>query len=154
MAVKKTNGIPEIKKEEAVVKAAAKETEKKVEKAVAKAEKTVEKAAAKVEKAPEEKKVAAASKKVVKKAEKAVDTAAKKVAKTVAKKADTKDAKATVILQFAGAEFKMTDILEAAKKDFASNNTVALKTITLYVKPEDGAAYYVANDDITGKVNL
>ncbi|MBP5354861.1 MAG: hypothetical protein J6Y67_06975 [Lachnospiraceae bacterium] len=143
MAVKKTNGIPEIKKEEAVVKAAAKETEKKVEKAVAK-----------VEKAPEEKKVAAAAKKVVKKAEKAVDTAAKKVAKTVAKKADTKDAKATVVLQFAGAEFKMTDILEAAKKDFAANNTVALKTITLYVKPEDGAAYYVANDDITGKVNL
>ena len=149
MAVKKAKGIPEIKKEEAVAVAAVKETEKKVEKAaekvVAKAEKAADKAS--------EKKVVAAAKKVVKKAEKAVDEVAKKAAKTV-KKADTKDAKATVILQFAGAEFKMTDILEAAKKDFAANNTVALKTITLYVKPEDGAAYYVANDDITGKVTL
>lgn len=150
MAVKKAKGIPEIKVNEAVAEAAVKETEKKVEKAAEKVAAKAEKAA---DKAPE-KKVAAAAKKVVKKAEKAVDTAAKKVAKTVAKKADTKDAKATVILQFAGAEFKMTDVLEAAKKDFAANNTVALKTITLYVKPEDGAAYYVANDDITGKVNL
>ena len=48
----------------------------------------------------------------------------------------------------------MASVLEAAKKDYAANNTAALKTITLYVKPEDGAAYYVANGDITGKVNL
>ena len=159
MAIKKIKD--EVKKDAAVVEAAAKEAEKKVEKV---AEKAAEKTAAKVEKtaakavkadkAPAaEKKVAAAAKKVVKKAEKAVDTAAKKVAKTV-KKAETKDAKASVVLQFAGAEFVMADVLEAAKKDFAANNTVALKTITLYVKPEDGAAYYVANGDITGKVNL
>jgi hypothetical protein len=159
MAVKKIKDVVEVKKD-AVVETAAKEVEKKAEKAVekaaVKAEKTVAKAAkaAKAaDKAPAEKKVVAAAKKAVKKAEKAVDTVAKKAVKTV-KKAETKDAKATVVLQFAGAEFKMADVLEAAKKDFAANNTVALKTITLYVKPEDGAAYYVANGDITGKVNL
>ncbi len=144
MATKKKE-VVEVKKEVAAAEAVAKETEKKAEKVVEKA--------AKAEKAPAEKKVAAAAKKVVKKAEKAVDTAAKKVAKTV-KKAETKDAKAEVVLQFAGAEFKMAAVLEAAKKDYAANNTAALKTITLYVKPEDGAAYYVANGDITGKVNL
>ena len=144
MATKKKE-VVEVKKEVAAAEAVAKETEKKAEKVVEKA--------VKAEKAPAEKKVAAAAKKVVKKAEKAVDTAAKKVAKTV-KKAETKDAKAEVVLQFAGAEFKMAAVLEAAKKDYAANNTAALKTITLYVKPEDGAAYYVANGDITGKVNL
>ena len=147
MATKKKE-VVEVKKEVAAAEAVAKETEKKAEKVVEKAAKAV-----KAEKAPAEKKVAAEAKKVVKKAEKAVDTAAKKVAKTV-KKGETKDAKAEVVLQFAGAEFKMAAVLEAAKKDYAANNTAALKTITLYVKPEDGAAYYVANGDITGKVNL
>lgn len=149
MATKKIKEAAEVKAAEVVE--AVKETEKKVEK---KAEKVAEKAVKAVKaEAPAEKKVVAAAKKVVKKAEKTVDAVAKKAVKTV-KKADTKDAKATVVLQYAGAEVKMADVLEAAKKDFAKNNTVALKTITLYVKPEDGAAYYVANGDITGKVNL
>ena len=29
-----------------------------------------------------------------------------------------------------------------------------LKSLTLYVKPEESAAYYVINDDVTGKVEL
>ena len=85
--------------------------------------------------------------------EKAVKETAKKAEKKAEKKVE-KAAKAEVILQFAGNEIKMVDILDAAKKDFAANNKAALKSITLYVKPEDGAAYYVANGDITGKVNL
>jgi len=144
MAIKKMKDVVEIKADVAAVEKAVKETakkaEKKVEKAVAKAEK--------VEK-PAETKVVKAAKKAVKKAEATVAEVAKKATKAVAK-----EAKAEVILQYAGCEFKIADALDAAKKDFAANNKDALKTITLYVKPEDGAAYYVANGDITGKVNL
>ena len=145
MAIKKMKDVVEIKADVAAVEKAVKETAKKAEKA----EKAVVKAAEKKAEKPAEKKAVKAAKKVVKKAEDAVATVAKKATKAVAK-----DAKAEVVLQFAGNEIKMVDVLDAAKKDFAANNKVALKTITLYVKPEDGAAYYVANGDITGKVNL
>ena len=140
MALKKMKDIVEIKADAAAVEKAVKETAKKAEK---KAEK-----AAKAEK-PAETKIVKAAKKVAKKAEAAVAEVTKKTAKAAAK-----EAKAEVILQFAGNEIKMVDVLDAAKKDFAANNKAALKSITLYVKPEDGAAYYVANGDITGKVNL
>ena len=145
MAIKKMKDVVEIKADAAAVEKAVKETAKKAEKA----EKAVVKAAEKKTEKPAEKKAVKAAKKVVKKAEDAVATVAKKATKAVAK-----EAKAEVVLQFAGNEIKMVDVLDAAKKDFAANNKVALKTITLYVKPEDGAAYYVANGDITGKVNL
>ena len=145
MAIKKMKDVVEIKADAAAVEKAVKETAKKAEKA----EKAVVKAAEKKAEKPAEKKAVKAAKKVVQKAEVAVATVAKKATKTVAK-----EAKAEVVLQFAGNEIKMVDVLDAAKKDFAANNKVVLKTITLYVKPEDGAAYYVANGDITGKVNL
>ena len=145
MAIKTMKDVVEITADAAAVEKAVKETAKKAEKA----EKAVVKAAEKKAEKPAEKKAVKAAKKVVKKAEDAVATVAKKATKAVAK-----EAKAEVVLQFAGNEIKMVDVLDAAKKDFAANNKVALKTITLYVKPEDGAAYYVANGDITGKVNL
>ena len=141
MAIKKMKDVVEIKADAAAVEKAVKETAKKEAEAKKAAEKKAEK--------PAEKKAVKAAKKVVKKAEDAVATVAKKATKAV-----VKEAKAEVVLQFAGNEIKMVDVLDAAKKDFAANNKVALKTITLYVKPEDGAAYYVANGDITGKVNL
>lgn len=145
MAIKKMKDVVEIKADAAAVEKAVKETAKKAEKA----EKAVVKAAEKKAEKPAEKKAVKAAKTVVKKAEDAVATVAKKATKAVAK-----EAKAEVVLQFAGNEIKMVDVLDAAKKDFAANNKAALKSITLYVKPEDGAAYYVANGDITGKVNL
>ena len=48
----------------------------------------------------------------------------------------------------------MKDVLEAAKKAYAASNKAAIKDITLYVKPEDNAAYYVVNGDVTGKIEL
>lgn len=119
-----------------------------VKEAAKKATKATKKAVKKVaDAAPEQ------VEKVAKKAQKATEKAAETVKKT-AKKAATKVAKAEVVIQFAGREVSTKDILEAAKKDFSEKNTATLKEITLYVKPEDGAAYYVANGDITGKVEL
>lgn len=119
-----------------------------VKEAAKKATKATKKAVKKVADAAPEK-----VEKVAKKAQKATEKAAETVKKT-AKKAATKVAKAEVVIQFAGREVSAKDILEAAKKDFSEKNEATLKEITLYVKPEDGAAYYVANGDITGKVEL
>ena len=119
-----------------------KATEKK---AVVTADKAETKKAAAVKTAVEKKetvkKEAAAKKEPVKK-----ETAAKKAParRTAAKKAE--DVKATVTIQFAGKEVVAKNILEEAKKAFAAaNKGVEIKTIDIYVKPEEGVAYYVVN---------
>lgn len=107
-------------------KAPAKRTSKK--EAAAKAKKE---AVAKEEKAPAKKEAAV-------KAEKAP------AKRTTSKKVNAKQA--NVYIQFAGREIAAKDILEAAKNAFAqANEGVAIETIELYVKPEEGAAYYVVN---------
>ena len=147
MAIKKAKDVI-IKDEAAKVVAEAAKKAETVEKKVEKAAKEV-----KAEK-PAEKKVAAAAKKVVKKAETAAAAVAKKAEKAVKKESTPKAEKATVILQFAGKDTKMTDVLEAAKKAYKAGNKEAIKSIVLYVKPEDNAAYYVVNDTVTGKIEL
>lgn len=119
-----------------------KATEKK---AVVTADKAETKKAAAVKTAVEKKetvkKEAAPKKETVKK-----ETAAKKAParRTAAKKAE--DVKATVTIQFAGKEVVAKNILEEAKKAFAAaNKGVEIKTIDIYVKPEENAAYYVVN---------
>lgn len=147
MAIKKAKDVI-IKDEAAKVVAEAAKKAETVEKKVEKAAKEV-----KAEK-PAEKKVAAVAKKVVKKAETAAAAVAKKAEKAVKKESAPKAEKATVILQFAGKDTKMTDVLEAAKKAYKADNKEAIKSIVLYVKPEDNAAYYVVNDTVTGKIEL
>ena len=45
--------------------------------------------------------------------------------------------------------------MEKAKADYAANNKEKLKDIKLYVKPEDGKAYYTANGGtVSGSVDL
>ena len=77
--------------------------------------------------------------------------------KAPAKKATAKkEVKANVVLQFAGQEANMDAVVENAKNAFVAEGHKAseIKDIQIYVKPEDNAAYYVINQDITGKVNL
>ncbi len=133
--VKKTRKPRAKKAETEAVKAAAKEAPKKAA-AEAAPKKTAKKAAA--EAAP--KKTAATKKTAAAKTEKAPTTR-----KTAAKKAVPAH-QATVYIQFGGNEVAAKDILEAAKKAFAeANEGVEIETIELYVKPEEGAAYYVVN---------
>lgn len=134
-----------------------KEAVKAVEtKAAAKAEVKAEpvKAAAEVKAAPAEKK-AAAPKAVKAPAEK--KAAAPKAAKApaekkapAAKKAPAKKAepKATVIVEYAGKQVVAKDVLAAATKAFkAARKGVEIKTIDIYVKPEENVAYYVVNGE-------
>lgn len=123
-------------------------TEKKAEKKPAK---TAKKPAGKPAKKP-------ADKTAAKKGGRPAMTAEEKAAAAKARKAERElEAKMVpvLMLQFAGNEVDLAAVTEAVRADFKANNTrKALTALTLYIKPEDGAAYYVANGSISGKVML
>ena len=100
-------------------------------------------------------------------AAKAVETktkAAKKttVAKTTRKPAAKKgtEVKADVFVQFGGKEFSEEAIMSkvVAAWEAEGKKASAIKRAKLYIKPEDGKAYYVINEGLkngsTGAVNL
>ena len=65
--------------------------------------------------------------------------------KETAKKAPAKDIKTSVVVQFAGKEVTEKDLIAAVKKAYTKkgNKVGDIKTIEIYVKPEENAAYYV-----------
>lgn len=67
--------------------------------------------------------------------------------KTARKAPAKKEAKTGVVVQFAGKEFSGEELVEAAKKAYAASgqDVSAIETLTVYVKPEESAAYYVVN---------
>ncbi len=100
-------------------------------------------------------------------AAKAVETktkAAKKttVAKTTRKPAAKKgtEVKADVFVQFGGKEFSEEAVMSkvVAAWEAEGKKASAIKRAKLYIKPEDGKAYYVINEGLkngsTGAVNL
>lgn len=129
----------------ATAKANAKETtaETKVQKTVSARE--AEKPAAKAEeKTAGEKKIKAETKTAEKRAVKAAS----------AKKAEVKE---KVYLQFMGREICTDDIMKKVKENWTKvlkNKVGDMKSVTLSVKPEEGKAYFVINDDVTGSVEL
>jgi len=115
-------------------------------------------AAVKESVAKEVKEVKKEVKKVAAKAAEKKPAAAKKPAapkKAPAKKAPAKKAevKATVNFQFDGKSYTPDDLVKIAKdvwKFDLGNKPADFKNVELYVKPEDGRAYYVVNGEITG----
>ena len=104
------------------------------------AEKSAKKPAAK--KAPA-KKPAAKTKTAAKTADKAV-----KAAKTAAAP------KETVKVQFGSDEYDLAEIRNAVEADYKSKFKGRVKSVEIYVKPEDKAAYYVVNADFSDKIDL
>ena len=97
----------------------------------------------------EEAKKAPAKKAATKKA------AVKEEVKEEAKKAPAKKAalKANVTLQFAEKSYTEESLVTIAKdvwKFDLNQKATDLKSVELYVKPEEGLCYYVFNGDITG----
>lgn len=89
---------------------------------------------------------------------KATETKAAEAKAVETKKAETKPAAKTtratkkeavvnVYLQYAGKEILAEDIVSKAKAAFveAGNKEADIRTIDVYVKPEDNAAYFVVN---------
>lgn len=70
--------------------------------------------------------------------------------KAPAKKAPAKkaDPKACVVIEFAGKQIVAKDVLDKAVKAYAEAHKGAeIKTIEVYVKPEENVAYYVVNGE-------
>lgn len=79
-------------------------------------------------------------------------TAEKKPAekKPAAKKAAAP--KTNIVVEYQGRQLMEADILAGAEKVWAqAGKTEAVKTMDLYVKPEDGAVYCVINGESVGK---
>ena len=102
---------------------------------------------------------AEAVKEAVKEATAKVETAAKTAKKPAAKKAapaKKEEVKAEVYVQFQGQEAVVADVIEKAKKQFVEEGHRAstIKSIQVYLKPEEYAAYYVINQKHAGRVDL
>ena len=106
------------------------------------------KTAAKKEAAPVKSKADTAPKKAGRK------PATKKTADTKPKAAAIGDTSATIKVQFGGAEYDIEAIKQAVEADCKANVKGRVKTLEIYVKPEDHAVYYVANSDAGHKIDL
>lgn len=72
------------------------------------------------------------------------------------KKADTKKAP-VVYIQYGDKEVCLQDVLDKVEEQWTKdmeNEADSLKELKLYIKPEDNAAYYVINGDVTGSFGL
>lgn len=85
----------------------------------------------------------------------------KAAAKTTTAKKETTTAKKTtakveekVVLQLGFGEYTTEDVVDMCKKAYEAENTTKIKTIDVYVKPEDQKAYYVVNGKVAGAVEL
>ncbi|MFR8288342.1 MAG: DUF6465 family protein, partial [Coprococcus comes] len=127
------------------VKATVEKKAQEVKKAAGEVKKTVEETAEK------------AAKEVKKTAEKVTKEVKKAAPKTTAKKsAAKKEIKTEVVLQYGEKEVNTKDMIASVKKDWTKqkHKISEIKSIELYVKPEDYAVYYVINGEHTGKVWL
>ena len=62
-----------------------------------------------------------------------------------------------MILQFGGREIKEKDLYERIQQIWTEGygkKAEELKSLKVYVKPEEFTAYYVINDDVTGSIDL
>lgn len=74
-------------------------------------------------------------------------------AKEAEKKPEKKD---EVFVQFAGEEYAVADVMEKAKAAYVAegHRASAVKSVRLYIKPEERKAYYVINDKAAGSIDL
>lgn len=132
-------------KVESAVKSAAQKAEPVVKAAVEKAEPVVKAAVEKAEP-------------VVKKAEEAKKTIKETAKKAAAKKAPAKKAEAAVkvSVQFDGKTYTTEDLVKIAKDvwKYDLKKEEEFKSVEIYVKPEESAAYYVIDGEVNGKFAL
>lgn len=98
----------------------------------------------------------AADKTTAKKTSKAKSTTKKETTKTTAKKATTKASIKTYI-QYLGREIDQEELVARVKENWIAqgNSEKDIKDLKLYVKPEEGAVYYVVNDiPNSGKIDF
>ena len=140
--------------------AAEKEAVKEVAKEVVKETAAAEEAPAKAEEKPAAKTTRTTANKTTTKkaaAPKKPAAAKKPAEKKAPAKAAKKEAEQEMILQFGGREIKEKDLYERIQQIWIEGygkKAEELKSLKVYVKPEEFTAYYVINDDVTGSIDL
>ena len=72
-----------------------------------------------------------------------------------AEKAKADNLKPEFIIQYQGNDIVLDTLVDVAKAGFrASKKRTLITGLKLYVKPEDGMAYYVINGTFEGKISL
>ena len=86
---------------------------------------------------------------------------AKKTARTAAKRAVKAAAPAPekleeLVIQYGVMEWKGAELMERAKAAYVAegHRAAGIKSVSLYVKPEERKAYYVINEKTTGSIDL
>ena len=86
---------------------------------------------------------------------------AKKTARTAAKRAVKAAAPAPekleeLVIQYGVMEWKGAELMERANAAYAAegHRISSIKSLSLYVKPEERKAYYVVNEKTTGSIDL
>ncbi len=133
----------------------AKETEVKTDAPVAEvkeADKTEVKAEAKAEEVKPVKKVGRPKKTAV--AAKEAPKAEKKAKEVKNAAAKTEATGVNVVVEFNGTQRKVDEIVDKIKNEWvaAGHRLSSIKSLDVYIKPEDYTAYYVINGKVTGKV--
>ena len=96
---------------------------------------------------PEKKKTAAAAPAVEAPAAEAKETKETKTRKSA------KALAPELYVEFSGKQYNVTDIIDRAKADYRATHKVGVQSCKVYIKPEEGAAYYVINK-VSGKLEL
>ena len=146
MAVAKTNA-PKKSEPATTVKDPVETAVTKTAEVVASPEKTEEKKTAEVKEEPEKKTAA-----------KKTTTRKKASAKKGAKRGPKPAAERTVELhvQYGGREVAYTDLVNRVKEMWKEQGKreTSLKSLNIYVKPDEFKAYYVINEEITGEIDF
>ena len=146
----------EVKKAAPVKKAAAKKPAAKKAAPAKKAE--PKKAAEKTEaKKPAAKKATTTKKAEPKKAAPAKKAVPAKKATAAKKAAATTEVKTNIVLQYGDRNVTYDTIVTNAKNNYQyemGGNVDAIKKLSVYVKPEENAAYYVVDDKVQGRIDL
>lgn len=116
---------------------------KKTEETIAKEVKAAGKTAVKAVKEEVEKVVKEEAEKISNKVEKPAAKAAKAPASKTKKPAV--EAKDVYVLQYAGKDIDIQAVAASCKEDYKSKGHRMPKNVTVYIKPEENAAYYTVN---------
>ena len=82
---------------------------------------------------------------------KTTTSSTEKTAKTATTAAAPKE---IIKLQLGSDEYDISEIKKAVEADYKGKFNGKIKTVDIYVKPEDKAAYYVINSDFSDKIDL
>ena len=72
------------------------------------------------------------------------------------KAAKKEEAAVEIYVQYGPGESSVQTVVEKIKAEYVEqgHRASSIKSLKVYLKPEDSAAYYVINDKVAGRVNL